>query len=297
MKKFLLRTVVFVLFAGGCLLTSVAQVQLTVGKSNVYIDYFKFAKGVSFDRAELLRNTVLEKIMETERVEITDVDAQPALRVERSRRESGELSLGDDLNALAVMTEEGASALLIGNVTSLTTERKKDDKGKVTFDATVKYTIKAINPQNGKLLEMANFEHSGSSDTENGAIAKACSSVSAKRAIKKFIYQTFKVTGEFLQIETLDRRQRRAETVYIGVGSEHGVIEKNHFDVCVFRKIGTRESLLPIGEVTVQRVEGGDLSYCKVKDGHEEIKKAVDSGQQLFVVSNDWVPGNDIISF
>lgn len=76
----------------------------TEGKSSVFIDYFAHPSNVKDSWAEALRSKVIEGIQETNRVLITDVDAEDALRVEKARRQNGELSAAGDASRLAVMT-------------------------------------------------------------------------------------------------------------------------------------------------------------------------------------------------
>ena len=115
----------------------------TEGKSSVFIDYFAHPSNVKDSWAEALRSKVIEGIQETNRVLITDVDAEDALRVEKARRENGELSAEGDASRLAVMTQLGANYLLQGTITSLSVDHKRSDDGKSEwYAAVVNYTLK-----------------------------------------------------------------------------------------------------------------------------------------------------------
>lgn len=75
------------------------------GKPNVFIDYFKRSSDVPFVWVEGLRNHVIEGIHKLDRVQLIDVDSKDVLRIEKERRESEDISAGDDndMNRLAVM--------------------------------------------------------------------------------------------------------------------------------------------------------------------------------------------------
>lgn len=120
MKSSFLRVLFVVLFVCGAITVS-AQKQ-TEGKSSVFIDYFAHPSNVKDSWAEALRSKVIEGIQETNRVLITDVDAEDALRVEKARRQNGELSAAGDASRLAVMTQLGANYLLQGTITSLSVD-------------------------------------------------------------------------------------------------------------------------------------------------------------------------------
>ena len=67
----------------------------------------------------------------------------------------------------------------------------------------------------------------------------------------------------------------------MSLGQDHGVAEKDKFNVCIVREIAGRKSTSVIGECEVATVEGGDISNCKIKKGHKEIKNAIDGGQTI----------------
>lgn len=257
------------------------------GKPNVFIDYFKRSSDVPFVWVEGLRNHVIEGIHKLDRVQLIDVDSKDVLRIEKERRESEDISAGDDndMNRLAVMQQEGANFLIQGTVSSMTANREKMDDGSIYYSASIAYTLKLVDPKTGKLVGTKSFQHGGAiadvatGSTPDEAIADA--SAKAVKAVRVFIDENFKVQGTILEISEV--KKDKAKKVYISLGSDNGVSEGTYFAVFVLRKVAGRDSRKEIGRLAVEAVEGGDLSLCDVKKGDKEIKQAMDAGQDIII--------------
>lgn len=289
MKKFALnwKSVLLFLTISFSVLPTSAQVGEDGTKPNVFIDYFWRPKEIPFSWVEALRNSVIEGINNTDRVELIDVDSNSALAIEKSRRESGDLTAGDDMERLKVMTSEGANFLIQGRVSTFDTSIYTDDKGKKYWQATCSYTLKVINPADGKLVATKNFKHGQGitnsilEDTEDQAVAKLCSQ--AVKAVRELVDEAFKLEGQVLEIA--ETKKDKAESVYISLGSKHGVSEGAYFAVCIERMVAGRTSQKVIGQLKAEAVEGEDLTLCEVKKGGKEIKAAMEQGQKLIVKS------------
>lgn len=284
MKKSRL-TKVFILAVFALCATTVNAQEETQGKPNVFIDYFYRPSSVPFSWAENLRNCVISGINATNRVNLIDVDTKEALSVEKSRRETGELAAGEDMERLKVMTQEGANFLIQGNIASMVTNIEKNESGGYYYTATCAYTLKVVDPLNGKLVTTKSFKHGDGitnivvADTKDEAISKI--SNQAVKAVRELVEDAFKLQGKILEISKV--KKDKAEEVYISLGSDNGVAEGAFFSVCVERKIANRTSLKEIGQIKVVAVEGGDISLCEVKKGEKEIKAAFDGGQNIVI--------------
>ena len=242
---------------------------------------------VPFVWVEGLRNHVIEGIHKLDRVQLIDVDSKDVLRIEKERRESEDISAGDDndMNRLAVMQQEGANFLIQGTVSSMTANREKMDDGSIYYSASIAYTLKLVDPKTGKLVGTKSFQHGGAiadvatGSTPDEAIADA--SAKAVKAVRVFIDENFKVQGTILEISEV--KKDKAKKVYISLGSDNGVSEGTYFAVFVLRKVAGRDSRKEIGRLAVKAVEGGDLSLCDVKKGDKEIKQAMDAGQDIII--------------
>lgn len=302
MKKLLwnVKAMMLLLACAFCTVSVYAQDAVTEdkGKPNVFIDYFSAPKGVPFAWIESLRNSVISGINETGRVALIDVDSRSALAIEKERRESGEVVAGDDMERLKVMTSEGANYLIQGHVGTFETSLHKDKEGKQYWRATCSYTLKVINPADGKLVVTKNFNHGDGflltvkKDTKEGAVAELCSQ--AKYSMRDLVDEAFKMEGLIIQIVEKKKKDKEAKTVYINIGSKHGVNENTYFSVCVENKISLktgngetieRVSQKEIGRIKAEVVEGEDITLCEVKKGGEEILKAFVEEQKLVVKS------------
>ena len=273
-----------------CAMSSVsvnAQEEQAPGKPNVFIDYFYRPSSVKAAWADNLRSCVIEGINATARVELIDASTKEALKLEEERRNSENVVSGGDLERLKVMTTEGANFLIAGTVTSIATEKKKLDDGTPYYSATCAYTLKVINPSNGKLVSTKNFKHgdgilnSVTGDTEDEAVSKVCRQ--AVKTMRELVESAFRIEGFVLEIS--ESKKDEAKELYISIGSDNGVGPDAYFDACIEREIAGRKSNKVIGFLKVKNVEGGDLTLCEVKKGGKEIKQAIDGGQKVVVKS------------
>lgn len=265
-----------------------ALAQEEKGKPNVFIDYFSRPSDMSFVWAEYIRSNVMQGLTQTNRINVIDVDSKEALAVEKSRREKENVVAGEDMNRLKVMTEEGANFIIQGTVTSFTAVRNVNSTDNSEYyTATCAYTLKVIDPNTGKVIHTENFTHGGKitdlNTSSSAGEAAAKTAAYAVKAMRKFVEGAFKIEGRVLEIAAT--KGNAAKEVYISLGSENGVGPKAYFKVCVKREVAGRTSFKEIGELAVKNVESEDLTLCTVKKGGEEIKQAVDAGQEVIVRS------------
>lgn len=253
------------------------------GKPTVYIDYFSRSNNVPFVLSEGLRNNVIQGIQKMSRVILIDVDSNDALRVESQRRSSYNASAGDDneMDRLAVMSQLGAQYIISGLVTSMTSAWKTNKDGKGYYSGTVAYTLKVINPKDGTLVGTQTYTHNGSGETRDASIDDACKSASSN--MSGFVDEYFKMEGTILEINK--EKKGKAEEVYINLGTLHGVIENQKFDVYIVREIAGRVSRKEVGRLNVKDVEGEDISLCRVNKGGEEIMAAFNEERQIVIIS------------
>ncbi len=273
--------------------TSVAQdEEENRRKPNVYVDYFWRPNDVPFEVAEQLRSYFMEGILNSNRADIIDVDAQSNLRIEEERRKNGVDAEGD-VERIQVMQQAGANFIVSGRVTSAVTTQKTREKGGYYYEAVVSYTVKVFNPNNGKTVFSKTIQHGGggiiviftscTGDTREEALTAACGN--AKSAGRKFMKEAFPLFGRFLEVDQI--KGDKLESFYIDLGEVNGLAEKDRFEVCIVREVAKHRSLKVVGECEVTAIEGDDIAHCKVKKGHKEIKAALDGGQTIVVRSKN----------
>lgn len=290
MKKSRLLILAIALIASA-FTTVKAQQEETQGKPNVVLDYFEHPSNISQQYADVLRNALIQAITETQRVNLIDVATNSALKAEderiKSLQESGQLSSGGDADRLQVMTQEGANFLIQGIVDNLSMQEKTLDSGSKYYEAAITFTLKVINPKDGKLLSSETFKvgddliNLTNGDTPDLAIVNTCRKSAGK--IKKFVDKNFPVVGKILEIGEVKKDE--AKTLYVSVGSNVGVVKGDRFEVKKVRTIAGRTSASKIGEIEIEAVEGDDISLAKVKKEGKAIKEAIDADDTLIIVS------------
>lgn len=261
--------------------------QDTTNKQNVLIDYFQYKSDIGEVNANQLRNCVIEGINATKRVDLIDVSTNSLLKLEESRRNQGVDAAGD-MERLQVMQQQGANALIQGEISDLIVNEHVDkEKGTRYFDAVVSYTLKVVDPNTGKTIMTKAFKHGGellnlqTAATPNEAVLNVTKL--AVKSMRPFVEEAFPVMGSILEAKEIKKDE--VKSVYISVGSDAGVAKGNKFEICVEREVAGRVSRSVIGELEVDAVEGGDISLAKVKKGGKELKTALDNGQTIVLKS------------
>lgn len=243
----------------------------TGGKETVYIDYFTKSSDVNSSDVETLRNKIIEGITATQRVKVIDVASNEILRTEALRRQETS-AMGDVTARKEEMSTLGAGSLIQGHVTSLITTRKKDSDGNVSYESTVKFTIKVVDASNGTLSATESFDNLGIDDTAETSVAR-CLDIS-NTSINKFVQKYFKVEGTIVQLKDVKEKKgkKMAETVYINLGSANGVKKGQDFIVYEIVNINGTLGEQEIGSIKISQIMSESLSLCKVgKKGGDRI--------------------------
>lgn len=250
----------------------------TAGKETVYIDYFTKSSNVKSSNVETLRNKIIEGFSATQRVKVIDVASNEILKAEALRRQETS-AMGDATARKEEMSTLGAGSLIQGHVASIITTRKKNSEGKVSYESTVKFTIKVVDASTGTLSATESFENLGIDDTEETSVAR-CLDIS-KASINKFVQKYFKVEGTIVQVKDVKEKKgkKMAETVYINLGSANGVKNGQSFTVYEIVNIAGTLGEQEIGSVKVSQIMSESLSLCKVgKKGGDRIFDIMQEG-------------------
>lgn len=255
-------------------------------KAVVYVEYFSNPKRIDSGLVEVLRGNMIQGIQETNRVVLVDVASQSSLANEEERRKV-ESAMSDVTARTAEMRTLGAQYIITGEVTSMAATRQTLSSGSVYYKGSVHWTIKVIDAATGTLKATKTFAHEGltgsTGDTQNAAIASTCSY--AKISMEDFVDDTFPIEGQILKIETLTKKNDKAETVYIDLGSARGIAKKQKFTVYIEVDIAGELSRKEIGSLSAQEVLSAKRTLCKVTKGGDKVLEASKAGQKLVVVS------------
>lgn len=243
----------------------------TTGKETVYIDYFSKSSDVNSSDVETLRNKIIEGITATQRVKVIDVASNEILKAEALRRQETS-AMGDETARKEEMSTLGAGSLIQGHVASIITTRKKNSEGKVSYESTVKFTIKIVDASTGTLSATESFDNLGIDDTAETSVAR-CLDIS-NASINKFVQKYFKVEGTIVQVKDVKEKKgkKMAETVYINLGSANGVKKGQSFTVYEIVNIVGTLGEQEIGSIKVSQIMSENLSLCEVgKKGGDRI--------------------------
>lgn len=281
------RIVAFLLSVATCL-------GAVAAKPTVYVEEFMNTAHVKDGWVETVRGAVLEGFHNTNRMVLVDAVTEQSRYEEELRRLRDNLST-DDLSTTEALKTRGSHVLLNGDVTSLTVPGSRLESGTMSYDATVTFTLRVVNALDGSLLGTKTFTlpksvlgFSASSlkgvyETEDAAVQAIKGDIT--KAMKDFVEESFPLVGSIEDVDALSKNGKEIETLYVGLGSEDGLVKGLKLDVKLEQKIGKRTALKTIGEIEVQEVAGDDIALCKVKKGGEEIKQALDQAQTVLVTS------------
>lgn len=190
---------------------------------------------------------------------------------------------------------EGGHIVVDAVITNITAKseskdtKDKDGKTKVTttYTGLIDVTLTLKDAKTGDVVSSPSFNAQSSSypsnSTSDQAIRSAMSTLS--RQITNWLNKYRPLKANIL--EGARAKKTKQKEVYIDLGSREGAFEGLHFGVYVVKTIAGREAKSQIGKLKVEEVEGADISLCKVQSGGKDIKEALDSGQQLQVISID----------
>lgn len=284
-------------------LSVMAQDDENSQKPNVLVTKFEYPQSVEGKYADLIRNSVMSTLQQSNRATIIDATSEAALAQEKKRREAG-VSSGGDLERTAVQQQQGANYVLAGSVDQIEitkteeTETKDDKKvpkrdgnGNIiyTYKAAINFTLKlldanegtvahteAIHLQDGGLLDFSSPLPAATPDEAVSAWMK-----SIPKKMRSFISEAFPLEGKVWKYGEV--KKDKAETVYVKLGSDQGVHKGDKFDIrALIEEEGIVERRI-VGLVEVIDVQP-QYSLCKVKEGKKAIYVTL-NGQQYPLIA------------
>lgn len=188
--------------------------------------------------------------------------------------------------------------LLDGVIASVTTttkvsvEERKDKNGKktkystTTYQAAVHFTLNLKNIETKEIVNSHSFtvassEYSTWFSTKQSALDKAMAAVS--KVVYNYYDELYPLTAHILELG-LAKHDKQKE-LYIDLGSKHGVYEGLTFGVYKIKMVAGREGRTFLGRIKIKKVEGADISFCKVVSGGKDIKKCLDDDEPLLIIS------------
>lgn len=260
-------------------------------KDVVLVDYFKYASGVDAAHVANLRTKVMAGIAETNRLQIVDIVTQSNMATEEERRKA-ESAMNDETARNSIMQTLGAKYIITGDVTTMSCTKETDKDGNVTYYGNLTWTIKIIESSNGVIKYTKTFTHqsgggfgltqnTGIGYTYEEAILQTCNEV--QKQMEKVVEEAFPIEGSLIKIETT--KKNKAETVYIDLGTAHGIEKGQDFDIFIEVDIAGELSRKNIGSLVAKEVLSANRTLCNVSKGGDLIVEADANGQKLIVVT------------
>ena len=165
----------------------------------------------------------------------------------------------------------------------------KDKNGKTHFSTKytgeVDVTITLTDVGTGDVLGTPSFSASGHSSSATPSQEEAFKSGMGLfvNRITNWLNQTLPLQANIIEGNAVKKEKQK--TVYIDLGNREGAYAGIHFGVYIVNMVAGREARQQIGKLKIESVQGDDISLCKVQSGGKDIKKAIDAGKQLLVIS------------
>jgi len=192
------------------------------------------------------------------------------------------------------------SIYLDGSIASITTttkifNREKKDKktGKVTkyteenYRAVIIFTLNLKEIGSGTIINSNTFNIESNDyasswySSRQTALETALSYVS--RYVARYYDEVYPLTADILELGAA--RNDRQKEMYIDLGSDHGVYLGLTFGVYKLKNVAGRDAKEYLGRIRVKKIEGPDVSFCHVVSGGKDIKKCLDDGTPLLIIS------------
>jgi len=179
------------------------------------------------------------------------------------------------------------------NITNLAasseTSSVKDKNGRthisIKYKGDVDVSITLIDVVSGDVFATPAFSTSGTSSSINASQEEAFRSgmgVLVNR-ISTWLNRTLPLQANIIEGNAVKKDKQK--TVYIDLGNREGAYPGIHFGVYTVKMVAGREARQQIGKLKIESVQGEDISLCKVQSGGKDIKKAIEAGEQLLVIS------------
>lgn len=169
------------------------------------------------------------------------------------------------------------------------TSSYKDKNGRThistKYRGDVDVTITLTDVGTGDVLGSPSFSASGTSSSATPSQEEAFRNGMGLfvNRITNWLNQTLPLQANIIEGNAVKKDKQK--TVYIDLGNREGAYAGIHFGVYVITMVAGREARQQIGKLKVESVMGDDISLCKVQSGGKDIKKAIDAGKQLLVIS------------
>lgn len=174
---------------------------------------------------------------------------------------------------------------VIGNIS--TTTRIGDKDRSTEYKAEVLLTLNIKDAATGQVYDSHTFTSDEFSTSWLGSTDNAMRNTisSLGNYITRYYNRAYPNTARIL--ERGDEKKDKTKQVYIDLGRKHNIYSGIHFTVYVIGSVAGRDTQTEIAKLKVDKVEGDDISLCKVQSGGKNIKAALDGHKKMLIQSTD----------
>ena len=181
-----------------------------------------------------------------------------------------------------------------GDITNMTTTSKtevetyeekstKKTRSRTYFRGQVAVTLQVKDAHDGSVIASPSFNITESDmswiETAEGAMNRALEVLSKK--VRLCFNEIFPLTGNI--IERAGDKNDKQKEVYIDLGASHGMREGVVLLVYRDKVIAGKKAREEIARLKVKKVEGDEVSLCKVTSRGKDLKAALDAGDTLII--------------
>ena len=162
-------------------------------------------------------------------------------------------------------------------------EKVKKTRTDVYYRALLSVTLHVKDAMTDAVIASPSFSISESDMSWVNSPQKAVDNAVARlsRLVTKFFDGMYPLTCQI--IERGGIKNDKQKQVYIDLGSAHGLHEGQTFAIYTKRMIGGKEARNQVARLRVKKIEGDEVSFCKVLSGGRDLKTALDEGLELIV--------------
>lgn len=173
----------------------------------------------------------------------------------------------------------------ISTTTELFTPTDKSIKPYNVFKAQIEVVVHLKDVHDGHIVDTHTFYVNNNDlswvKTEDKAMNEALIILSSK--VTKHYNKLYPLSASI--VEPGNVKKDKQKDVYIDLGSKDGAVKGMKLTVYSIKTIAGKEAQKELGAVKIVEVMGDDVSMCQVKSGAKEIKKALEEGETVVVMS------------
>lgn len=251
------------IFTMALLLIAAAGVQAQSGKPRLLIEDFTKAGSISGDNATKIRHAIIDALTKIQRFELVDAVTIAGLEPEMEK-----------------MQREMSDYIVNGTVLSIGVTSDVNKKGETQYGCTLSYslTVTDTKEQATEGTKTLNDKASNIYDTKEEAINYVAKNLAGD--VEDFFIEILPIKGTVNPAD-YEVKKDKLERCYVNVGSNIGAKKGDKFKIMEPTQRAGRVVYKKVGELKIEEIVDGELSYCKITDNHKKVLVAMEAFASL----------------